>query len=61
MKIENSKDYKVTKYTATNTISCGVLPGEDVNRLLKGYKYDEDFGMWFTEKATTGYDVTEAE
>ena len=60
MKIENSKTYKVKKYTQKTTADCGTLPGEDVKRMLKGYNFDEMLEMWFTPKATIGYSVEEA-
>lgn len=59
MKIRNDKTYNVTKYTQTQTLDCGNLPGTDVNAILKGYKYDENYGMWFSERGKIGYDVTE--
>lgn len=62
MKIENGKTYMVTKYQQNGTnIDYGRLPGEDVKRLLKGYDYDENYGLWFSPKANCGYDIEEAE
>ena len=61
MKIESKKLYKVTKFFSNKdeVYNLGQLPGEDVKRLLQGYKYDEDFEMWFSTKGTIGYDVVE--
>ena len=59
MTIEKSKFYKVTKYTGSTTTDCGILPGTDAKRLLAGYEYDATFGMWFTPKAHSSYDVVE--
>lgn len=59
MKIENSKTYRVKKYTQSMSADCGTLPGEDVKRMLKGYKFDEMLEMWFTPKANIGYSVEE--
>ena len=61
MEIKKESFYKVTKMAATGKDSnLGTLPGEDVKKLLKGYTYDETFGLWYSEKATLAYDVTEA-
>ena len=63
MKIENGKNYNVDLYMSNEDKprSYGRLPGEDVKRMLKGCKYDNLFGMWFTPKANKAYDVTEVE
>lgn len=55
------KRYEVTKYTAKETISYGIMSEEDMKGLLKGYKYDEMLEMWFSPKANIGYDVKEVE
>ncbi len=59
MKIENGKRYNVTKYFGEQVSDIGVLPGEDVKRLLKGYAWDATFEMFFSPKANVGYDVQE--
>ena len=54
--------YKVEKYLANGTCSdCGRLPKEDVKRMLKGYKYDEEFDMYFSRGANIGYALAKAE
>lgn len=58
MKIASKRNYQVTKYVCGNQLyDLGILPGTDVRRLLKNCEYDERFGLWFTEKATLGYEV----
>lgn len=60
MKIEAKKTYKVTKYLVDGcTSDIGELDGTDVKSLLKGYSYDETYGMWFSKAAKIGYDVEE--
>ena len=63
MKIEIGKNYNVEKYVhKTNDIEVsnyGLLPGTDVKSILKGYKYDDDLGMWFSKHANIGYYVCE--
>ncbi len=59
MKIDSNKLYKVKKYTAKTSSDCGVLSGEDVNNILKGYEYDDLLDMWFSKKANIGYSVEE--
>ena len=59
MKISNEKTYEVTKYTKTETLDYGCLPGSDVKKILRGCKFDEEMELWFTSKCTIGYEVTE--
>lgn len=63
MKIENSKNYNVEKYVhKANDIevsNCGLLPASDVKSILKGYKYDDELGMWFSKAGNIGYYVSE--
>lgn len=60
MKIDANKNYNVDLYTkGGDDRSYGILPGSDVKSILKGCKYAEDFGMWFTPKANKAYDVQE--
>ena len=55
------QNYEVEKYEADGTNSnLGTLPYEDVKRILKGYKYDEMFEMYFSPKANIGYAISEA-
>lgn len=58
-RIFKDKRYRVTKYTNDTASDCGVLSGDDVHAVLKGYKYDEAFEMYFNASATVGYDVQE--
>jgi hypothetical protein len=60
MTIDTNATYAVTKYDRDITSEIGPLPGADVKKLLKGYTYDKDFGMWFSKAATIGYDVRKA-
>jgi len=64
MKIKTDKNYEVTKYEFNKgdvkDYSIGVLPGSDVKAIIKGYKYDEEFGMFFSKRAEIAYDITEA-
>lgn len=58
------KNYRVWKYITkvngdTEHLDCGNLPEGDVKRMLKGYKYDEMFGMWFSKAANIGYELEE--
>ena len=55
------QNYEVEKYEANGECSnLGILPYEDVKRILKGYKYDEGFGMYFSPKANIGYAICKA-
>ena len=58
MTIDITKTYKVTKFAKTDT-DLGNLPGTDVRKMLKGYTYDEDFGIWYSPAANIGYSVEE--
>ena len=58
-RIFKDKRYRVTKYTKDITSDCGILSGEDVHLILKGYKYDEMFELYYNGSATVGYDVQE--
>lgn len=62
MKISKKiKNYKVEKYTANMELfDCGRLPYEDVKRMLKGYKYDDEFEMYFSKAGNIAYSVTAA-
>lgn len=54
------KYYDVTKYCHGGKVFlCGVLSENEVKPMLRGYKYDESLGMWFSEKANVGYDLKE--
>lgn len=59
MKLENSKIYRVEKYSADDYKNYGQLPGSDVKSMLKGYKYDAELEMWFSKRGTFGYSITE--
>ena len=60
MKIESKKFYRVTKYLSNGSDSdMGVLPGTDVKNILKGYSFDDQWGMWYSNRANVGYDVQE--
>lgn len=63
MKIKADKNYEVTKYEFNKgdvkDFSIGVLPGSDVKGIIKGYKYDEEFGMFFSRRAEIAYDIAE--
>lgn len=59
MRIESRKHYKVVKFFGDNVNDYGILPCEDVKRLLRGYTWDDTFGMFFSPKANIGYDVKE--
>lgn len=61
MKIENNKNYKVVKYFSgeQQSIDYGVMTGSDVKAVIGTAKFDEFFGMWFTSKATIGYEIAE--
>lgn len=62
MKINKEKNYTVDRYEANGTDSSyGIIPGEDVIRILKGYIYDEMMEMWFSKHCNIGYDVREIE
>lgn len=53
--------YNVEKFDANlNTSSCGRLPYVDVVKLLKGYRYDGDYDMYFSKSANYAYSITEA-
>ena len=55
------RNYRVERYESAGQDSeLGILPYEDVKRILKGYKYDELLGMYFSGKANIGYYITEA-
>lgn len=53
------KNYEVTKYTEKETINYGTLPEADVNRILRGYKYDRELGLYFSPKANIAYQLVE--
>ena len=62
MEIESGKTYEVTKFNYNKeSVDYGRLPGVDVKRLLSGYEYDENYGMWFTPKAFSSFEVIEVE
>lgn len=65
MKIDSKKYYKVAKITSEHYMDCGILLGEDVKRILKGYTYEvypwETVGTWFSKTGRIGYDVKEVE
>lgn len=67
MKIEAPKTYQVEKYIVKDKYgydievrNYGYLPGSDVIRMLKGYKYDEMYEQFFSPKANMSYSVVEA-
>lgn len=54
------RNYRVEKYqTSGQDSELGILPYEDVKRILKNYKYDELLDMYFSSKANIGYYITE--
>jgi len=58
---KNVKNYMVEKYESNGTNSeLGCLPYEDVKRILKNYKYDNDLDMYFSAKGNIGYWIDEA-
>ncbi len=62
MKVEANKNYRVWKYNNNSDSDLGILTGEDVKKLLKGYKYEEllpGMGMWYSEGGRIAYDVKE--
>ena len=53
--------YEVQKLASNgNDTNLGILSGEDVKKLLKGYTYDEEMELWFSAKANVGYWAREA-
>lgn len=62
MKINKEvRNYRVIKMSFEDEDKdYGFLPYEDVVKMLKGYKYDEDMEMYFSSKANFAYDITEA-
>lgn len=59
-RIFKNKRYTVERYENDGeTLLCGILEGSDVQAILKGFKYDEMFGMYFDNKASVGYFVEE--
>lgn len=61
MTINSNKIYEVVKYTENQTFDYGMLTGKDVKSVIGTAKYDEETEMWFTPKATIGYQITEME
>lgn len=63
MKIESGKRYRVERIStyANDDADYGVLPGDDVKRILKGYTYDEQFGLWYSGSCKVGYSVEEVQ
>lgn len=61
MKIEKNKVYTVKKYDLTNDseINYGAMNGVDVKAIIGTSKYDSEYGMFFTPKATIGYSIEE--
>lgn len=64
MKIMAGKEYKVCRYInhgngEIEDREYGILPAEDVKTMVRGYKYDSDFDMWFTPKANISLDIQE--
>ena len=63
MKIEANKNYEVEKYIYkaddVEVRNYGTISGADVAAMLKGYKYDEMFEMWYSGHANIGYAVQE--
>ncbi len=61
MKIESGKSYRVERFStyANDDADYGILPGDDVKRILKGYTYDEQFQMWYSGSSKVGYSVEE--
>ena len=53
------KNYEVTRIDSKGIHEYGSLAESDVKRMLKGYEYDELFGMWFSPKANVSYTVEE--
>ncbi len=58
-RIFKNKFYKVVKYTADTSSDCGILNGDDVHAVLKGFTYDEELEMYFNQSGKIGYDVQE--
>lgn len=58
-RIFKSRLYKVTKYTVDTVGDCGILNGDDVHAVLKGFTYDEELEMYFNQSGKIGYDVIE--
>ena len=59
MTIDINKTYHVTKYGKTDS-DLGNLPGADVRKILKGYTYDDRYGLWYSPAANIGYYIEEA-
>ena len=57
---KNVENYRVEAWTQESNSDCGILPKEDVKRMLKGYKYDEMMDMYFTPHANKAYYIEEA-
>lgn len=57
-KIEKGESYFIRQFRSNGeTRNYGILPAEDVRELLRGYKYDEKYGMWFTSAANRGFTI----
>jgi hypothetical protein len=62
MKIENSKYYQVNKMHCSDPskdCNYGVISGEELKAIVKGYKWDDDYDMFFSEKGMIGIMVKE--
>lgn len=59
MEIKKTGTYQVTKWTLKSTLDYGHLSGADVKRMLAGYSYSDEMGLWFSKRGTIGYEVEE--
>lgn len=56
---DKNAEYFLRQYrSSTNQPSnYGVLNYEETKEILKGYKYDEKYGMWYTPRGNRGFEV----
>lgn len=62
MKLDAKKIYMVRRYKieeSNDVVNLGCMSGSDVKTVIGTAKYDPNFEMWFTPKATIAYDIKE--
>lgn len=57
-KIVNGETYTIVKVNSSRTLAnYGQVQAEDARAILKGYKYDELYGLWFSKSGAIAYEV----
>ena len=56
--IQNGEEYLLKRYKSNGTSSeYGIVSASEARELLRGYKYDKTFDMWYTKKDNRGFAV----